>query len=126
MKSVRKILPGVLLAASLTTSPGLIAQASMEITPDYLAGDWCYSYYMAGEKRVDKNINYVFGNDGSLLYQNNSRTRVYIEGSYTLTGGTIKILPTHMAFTFRPQTVSQDELVLSGMGVHYWTRGACS
>ena len=125
MTCVRKILPGLLLGASMAVSSGLSAQESLELTPEYLDGEWCYSHYMAGPKREDKNINYVFRADGTLLYQNNSRTKVDKEGSYTLTGGTVKILPTHMAFTFRPQTVSQDELVLSGLGIHTWTRGAC-
>lgn len=34
------------------------------------------------------------------------------------------ILPTHAAFNFRPQSITKNELVLSGLGVHHFIRGA--
>ena len=125
MKQYQKWLMSLLIGGGMALSFSASADEEAELDPAYLAGEWCYSHYMAGPDRKDKNINYIFNEDGTLLYQNNSRTKVNRQGSYTINDGIVKILPTHMAFTFRPQSVTQNELVLSGLGVHHFVRGTC-
>lgn len=99
--------------------------ASVQLTAEFLEGEWCYTHYMAGAQRNDENINYVFNADGTLRYQNNSNTAVDRPGGYEIDGAELKINPVFAAFTLTASLVTETEFVLSGLGDHHFARGAC-
>lgn len=101
--------------------------AGLKVTPEYLAGDWCYLRYEAGGETSEENITYVFAADGTLKYQTNSQTPVDKDGSYALDEGVIVIKPALAFFKFVPIEVSADGMILEAMGSQsFWTRGACA
>lgn len=96
------------------------------ITPQYLAGEWCYLRYEAGGEVSEENITYNFAADGTLKYQTNSGTPVDQDGSYDLEEGVVVIKPALAFFKFVPVTVGKDAMILEAMGSQsFWTRGAC-
>ena len=108
-----------IVAASL---PGSVAALS----PETLAGAWCYSHYSAGGERGEVSGTYLFHPDGSLLYQTNPSTPVDRPGRYSIDGDTLKIEPTLAFFTFKLKSEEPDRLVFSAMGAeHVFLRGAC-
>jgi len=110
--------------ASILALSAITAVASA-FTPEYLAGPWCYSHYEAGGERETQNINYIFHEDGTLLYQNNPQTPVEKPGTYTMEGDTIKIKPTFMMFDFKLKSKSDNQFVLDAFGDHVFVRGEC-
>ncbi len=102
------------------------AAAASPITPEYLAGEWCYLRYEAGGEVSLENITYVFAADGTLKYQNNSSTEVDKPGTFEVKDGILKIKPALAMFDFLPVTVDKDAMILEAMGAQsFWKRGAC-
>lgn len=108
-------------ALALMTMP----PTALAVSPEYLDGPWCYSHYEAGGQRNEQNIDYVFNSDGSLLYQNNSGSAVDRPGTWSIQGERVNIHPTFMAFRLKVKEETSDRLVLTGLGNHVFTRGAC-
>jgi len=114
---MKKPIQALVLAAIPATATAL--------SPDYLAGPWCYSHYQAGDQREDQNINYVFNQDGTLLYQNNPSTPVEKPGTWSPDGDAISIKPTFMMFNFKLKSQTENQFVLDAFGDHVFLRGEC-
>lgn len=109
-------------AAAVQDAPASVGA----ITPQYLAGEWCYLRYEAGGEASEENITYNFSADGTLKYQTNSSTPVDKDGSYVLEEGVVVIKPALAFFKFVPVTVDEDAMILEAMGAQsFWKRGAC-
>jgi hypothetical protein len=103
------------------------AKMAAKVTPQYLSGEWCYLRYEGGGETSEENITYVFAEDGTLKYQNNSSTPVDKDGSYSLDGGVVNIKPALTFFKFVPVAVEEASMILEASGVQsYWARGACA
>jgi hypothetical protein len=100
--------------------------ASPEVSAAYLAGPWCYLHYQAGSKRSDEHIDYVFNEDGTLLYQNNPETPVDREGVWKLEDGQLSIGPSLWVVTTQIHSVEDGRLVLGNDSSQLvLERGAC-
>ena len=101
--------------------------AAGPVTPEYLAGEWCYLRYEAGGEESQENITYIFAADGTLTYQTNSSTAVDQPGSYTVRDGILKIMPALASFDFVPVSATKEGMMLEAMGARsFWKRGACT
>ncbi|MEZ5742848.1 MAG: hypothetical protein R3D89_03695 [Sphingomonadaceae bacterium] len=108
-----------------STEPAAAADGPT-ITPEYLAGEWCYLRFEAGGEASEENINYLFAADGSLKYQTNSSTPVDMDGSWEFADGILTIKPALQFFKFVPTTITDDAMMLEAMGGQaYWKKGAC-
>lgn len=104
----------------------LFSPAALALSPDYLAGEWCYSHYEAGGEREEQSLKYVFAKDGTLQYQNSEHSAKLKPGSYRFEDGILRIKPALMLFKFRVAEQSPDRLVLDSLGQHVFLRGTCS
>ncbi|HET8818698.1 MAG TPA: hypothetical protein VFM73_04070 [Xanthomonadaceae bacterium] len=103
------------------------ADKARAIDAAYLAGPWCFAYYEAGGERSDENIDYVFRNDGTLLYQNNSGSAIDREGSWTLAADELAVGPAVWAISKRIHSVAKDRFVLGNDYTQVvFQRGACA
>ena len=99
---------------------------SIQMSSEYLSGEWCYTHYEAGGEKEQENITYIFSSDGTLLYQNSSLSKeVGSKGSYTIVGDELKIRPVFAAFTLRIKSIEASTFVLTGFGDHYFVKGRC-
>lgn len=99
----------------------------VNIDIDDLVGEWCHERYEAGGEVSQEQITYIFKPDGSLIYQNSPTARLDRPGSYEITPGGLKLLPTFMMFDLKVIEATEESFVLS-TGVDtafYWTRGRC-
>lgn len=96
--------------AQQVQSPG--RTASPGVSAAYLAGPWCYLHFQAGSQRRDEHIDYVFSEDGTLLYQNNPDTPVDREGVWKLEDGQLSIGPSLWVVTTQIHSVEDGRLVL--------------
>jgi hypothetical protein len=113
-------------APESTETTGEPAASIDDITPEYLAGEWCYARMEFPNEVSQENITYDFAADGTLKYQNNPEMPVDSEGSYEKEDGKLVIKPALMFLKFTPVSVSENEMVLEAMGGNaIWTRGAC-
>lgn len=106
------------------------AQAStagnLEISADYLAGQWCYLYYDAGGERSEENIDYVFSEDGTLMYQNNSDSPVDRPGHWKLDGNALSVGPAVWMVAKTVHSVDEDRFALANGSVQaVFARGVC-
>ncbi|OCC24929.1 hypothetical protein MB02_05635 [Croceicoccus estronivorus] len=102
------------------------ANDGLAVTPDYLAGEWCYERFEAGDDVSNEQITYNFAADGTLKYQNNSSSPVDKDGSYAFTDGVLVIKPAFSMFKLKPATLGDKEMVFEAMGGRFiWSRGAC-
>lgn len=100
--------------------------ASTTVSASYLAGQWCNLYYSAGGERVDERINYVFNDDGTLLFQNNPRSAVDRPGAWKLEGTELSVDPAIWMMAKAIHSVEPDRFVLGSERVHtVFVRGAC-
>lgn len=100
--------------------------SASEVTPEYLAGQWCYVKYEAGDETSEENINYEFSTDGSLKYQTNSSTPVDMPGSYEFKDGALVVKPALALFKQKPVKVAHDAMETEAMGGRmFWSRGPC-
>ena len=115
-------------ASEEAMEPGGNAGAA-RLTPEYLAGAWCYRYYEAAGEREEENITYEFREDGSLVYQTTPHSDVDQPGSYTLTtDGTprLRIQPTLMVLPHDVLEVSENTFTLGSATTQLvFERGAC-
>lgn len=104
-----------------------VPSASTTVSASYLAGPWCYLYYSAGDERGDKYIDYVFNEDGTLLFQNNSGSAVDRPGTWKLDGTALLVDPALWVVARKIDTVAPDRFVL-GTGVMrlVFARGECA
>lgn len=104
--------------------PGM--NASSGISAEYLAGPWCYLHYQAGRERSEEQIDYVFNEDGTLLYQNNPTTPVDRKGIWKLEDGQLSIGPSLWTVTTEIHSVEDGRLVLGNDSIQLvLARGAC-
>jgi hypothetical protein len=115
-------MPRTIIVGLLT----VFSPAALALSPDYLAGEWCYSHYEASGEREEQNLNYVFAKDGTLQYQNSEYSDQLKPGTYQFEDGILRIKPAFMLFKFRVAEQSQDQLVLDSLGRHVFLRGACT
>jgi hypothetical protein len=99
---------------------------STKITAEYLIGAWCYRYYSSEDEIEEQNINHVFREDGTLLFQNNAQSQMNRIGDWSIDGDALIIDPTLAAFRTTVKSVEPDKFVLTGMVEHIFTRGSCS
>lgn len=105
-------------------SPGV--SHAREVSAEYLAGPWCYLHFQAGDRRRDERIDYVFNEDGTLLYQNNPTTPVDRPGVWKLEDGSLSIGPSLWAVTTEIHSVEDGRLVLGKDSIQLvLARGAC-
>lgn len=107
------------------TALAAIPFAAGALTNEELAGPWCYSYYEAAGEREVQIINYIFKEDGTLLYQNNPVTPVEKPGTYSIDGNKIELKPTFMMFNLVVKSEAGDRFVLDAFGDHVFVRGEC-
>ena len=113
-------------AASTGAEAAAPATQAAGLTPAHLEGQWCYSHILIGDERSDEMINYIFSQDGTLLYQTNSSTGIDNPGSYVIDGSSIKITPTLASFDMQLESLSQDAMVFKmAYGLMHWSRGTC-
>lgn len=97
-----------------------------EVSAEYLAGPWCFLHYQAGDRRRDERIDYVFNEDGTLLYQNNPTTPVDRPGVWKLEDGGLSIGPSLWSVTTEIHSVEDGRLVLGNDSIQLvLARGAC-
>lgn len=94
----------------------------------YLAGPWCHTHTLAGGEREEENRNYIFSEDGSLMYQVSEMSpEIGGRGKFTIDGDRIVISPTFSMFKLTVKSAEPDEMVLdAGLGDFYFRRGACA
>lgn len=99
--------------------------AAPGISAGYLAGPWCYLYFEGLGERTDERIDYVFNEDGTLLYQDNPDTPLDRPGTWKLDGDALSILP-DLAMATEIKSARDDRLVL-GFGAMraVFARGSC-
>ena len=103
-----------------------VSEAGLDVTPDYIAGEWCYRSFEAGDDKSDENITYDFAPDGTLKYQTNSSTPVDEAGSYEFKDGLLVIKPALAFFKLKPVTLGENDMVFEAMGGRsIWSRAAC-
>lgn len=95
------------------------------LTPEDLAGAWCYSHYEAGGEREEQDITYIFNSDGTMLYQNTSDSPVDKSGTYSIDGDQVELKPTFMMFNLVVKSETMDQFVLDAFGDHVFERGEC-
>lgn len=96
------------------------------ISAAYLAGPWCYLHYQAGKERSEEMIDYVFNEDGTLLYQNNPTTPVDRSGVWTFEDGELSVGPSLWVISTRVHSVERNRFVIGHEHVHaVFARGAC-
>jgi hypothetical protein len=101
------------------------AQPGARISAEYLVGPWCYRGFTSGDFFQEQNINFIFHEDGTLLYQNSERDEIDRPGSWSINGDAVSVMPIFMSLAYKLKTVEPDKFVLSGMGDHIFTRGSC-
>lgn len=113
-------------SAEAANGAGAEAAPAAGLTPAYLEGQWCHTHNIMGDEQSDEMLSYIFSQDGTLLYQTNSSTKIEKPGSYVIDGNSIKIKPTLAFFNMQLESMSRDEFVLKmAYGRMYWSRGAC-
>jgi hypothetical protein len=101
------------------------AGSASSLSPDYLAGQWCYRHHDSGGQREDQGISYLFRPDGTLLDQNTPAGPVDRPGRFTVDAEDVAIEPTFAMLDLKVQSASNDRFILRGMGGHQFVRGAC-
>lgn len=98
------------------------------LTPDYLAGDWCYTHYQAIDpgtrtlSREEMNQNFVFSADGTYITQQDSDAPMTTNGKYEfLPQGVFKLIIGKATVV----SVNPDDFVLHNIVDHFFYRGAC-
>ncbi len=113
------------MLALILLGTGVPAGAA-NMSPGYLAGDWCFVEARIGDDWTPENITYVFRENGTLLYQPNPATGVEAEGRYTIGERKLTIEP---ALVFLPKGIlktENDGFVLgNAVAKLYFSRGRC-
>lgn len=98
------------------------------LTPDYLAGDWCYTHYQAIDpstqtlSREEINKNFIFAADGTYITQQDSDAQMTTKGMYEfLPQGVFKLIIGKATVV----SVNPDDFVLHQTVDHLFYRGAC-
>lgn len=120
-------------AATLESVPGSTPErlpgtgvASSQMSTAYLSGAWCYLYFEGAGERTEERVDYVFNDDGTLLYQDRPDSPLDRAGSWTLDGDALSILP-ELAMAAEIQSVADDRFVLGfGPMRAVFARGACA
>lgn len=119
MKPCKFLAPLALLGV---TAPAV----AVDMSPSYLAGDWCFVEAEVGEDRTPENITYIFRENGTLLYQTNPATPVEAEGRYTIGEEKLTIEP---ALVFLPKEILEIEddgfVIGSAVARLHFIRGRC-
>ena len=98
------------------------------LTPDYLAGDWCYTHYQAidpGTQALNREVinkNFIFNADGTYITQQDSDASMTTNGKYEfLPQGVFKLIIGKATVV----SVNPDDFVLHKTVDHFFKRGAC-
>ena len=114
-------------ASSTPSSGGAGGEGREKLSPAYLAGPWCYRYYETGGERSDEQIDYVFREDGTLLYQNTTGSAIDREGAWTLESGQLSIGPSIWVISKDVHRVEDARLVLGHERLQVvFERGTCA
>jgi len=98
------------------------------LTPDYLAGDWCYTHYQVIDpstqilNREEINRHFIFAADGTYITQQDSDAPMTTKGTYEfLPQGVFK----SMIGKATVVSVTPDDFILHFIVDHHFQRGTC-
>lgn len=95
-----------------------------QIDKDYIAGKWCFdSIEISGEHESEKR-NYIFRQNGELLYQNSRHSDKMKKGTWEIVGDKLRIKPEFLN-DLKIISASDDLLVLKFFGKLNFKRGKC-
>lgn len=103
----------------------VLPAAAGALTPEDLAGDWCYSHLEINGERQDLNLTFIFNSDGTYRYQEKPGTAVDKSGTYAIDGDRIEMEPTFMSHDATVKAETGYSLVIDAVGDHIFVRGQC-
>jgi hypothetical protein len=107
---------------SLVTIPA----HALDLSPEYLYGEWCFESFKVGNDSTPENVNRVFEKDGKLLEQQSAYNKTLKHrGFWDIKDGKLRIKPVLSSYN-SVEIVSNDKFIISWMGggMHY-VRGKC-
>lgn len=98
--------------------------SAVQINKDYITGEWCFdSIEISGEHESEKR-NYLFRQNGELLYQNSRHSDKMKKGMWGIVGDKLRIKPEFLN-DLEIISASDDILVLKFFGKLNFERGTC-
>ena len=98
---------------------------AIDLTPDYLHGEWCLTSEKYPDKVKQKNINWVFKEDGVFAFQISKHSnKVKPSGTWDIKDNKLEIT-TYPGNHQDVELVNQDKFIFKWFGDFQIERGSC-